>query len=172
MKRRSTHATRRIFPVGLRRQLTSFFKALTTGFSQMLRSGSRSVPSLVVGGLMLAFIGLLIVNFIGQVLQSARLEDQRAQLESEVASLRDENADLKGAVEFAESDVNVERISREQLGYAREGDVVLLPQAPLATVAPAADTAAAPVSEAAPAAPAFSNPQRWWEAFFPRNTEQ
>jgi cell division protein FtsB len=131
------------------------------------RAFSGSILSLFLGLVMLLLIGLLLSNFVGQVIQGARLEDQRAALAAEVAALEAQNATLRGAVEFAESDVSVERIAREQLGYAREGDIVLLPQLPTAAP-PALAPPAAPVellpAEAAAAAPNWA---RWWGAFFP-----
>ncbi len=112
---------------------------------------------------MVALIGLLIANFIGQVMQSARMETGRVAIQAEVEQLRAEQRTLKGAVDYAESDVNVERIAREQLGYARNGDTVILPQTIAPTPAPV--PAAAPAPPPAPAQP--SNVRRWWDAFFP-----
>ncbi|MCX7792095.1 MAG: septum formation initiator family protein [Chloroflexaceae bacterium] len=120
--------------------------------------------SLVLGGIMLMLIALLAANFVGQVLQGARLESRRAELEAEVARIKAENAVLEGAVAFTESDVYAERIAREQLGYAREGDVVIFPRdAPAAP--PPSVTAETPAPEAA--SPPVQNWQLWWLALFP-----
>jgi cell division protein FtsB len=129
----------------------------------MARSGGRGLLSLGLGALMVALIGLLLANFVGQIMQSARLEASRLALQAEVDQLRAEQRTLKGAVDYAESDVNVERIAREQLGYARDGDTVILPQIAAPTPAPAASPAPAPTPAPAPAA----NARRWWDAFFP-----
>jgi cell division protein FtsB len=126
----------------------------------------QSGVHLVTFALALVTVSLL-VNFITQVVQSANLEAQRTELEAEVSHLEGEIARLRAAVEYAESDVHVERVAREQLGYAREGDIVVLPRylAPTPTPTPEqADTAA---EQAAPTVRA-SNWQRWWQAFAPR----
>jgi cell division protein FtsB len=128
-----------------------------------LRLSGKSALTVALAALMLVFIGLLVVNFVGQVMQSARLESQRAALEVEVATMRAENGRLSGAVAFAESDVYVEQVARSELGYAREGDVVILPRVAAPTVAP--DLVSAPAPAPAPALP--PNWLRWWQAFFP-----
>ncbi|NJM06069.1 septum formation initiator family protein [Candidatus Gracilibacteria bacterium] len=114
---------------------------------------------MLLGLITVLLIGILLVSFINQVIQSANLEAQRAALEVEVAELRRNNDELRAAVDYAESDVNVERIAREQLGYAREGDIVVLPQlvvpTPAATPPPAATALEAP--------PTRANALRWWD---------
>jgi cell division protein FtsB len=136
---------------------------LVERLATMARSGGRGLLSICLGAIMVALIGLLIANFVGQVMQSARLEASRAALQVEVDQLRAEQRTLEGAVDYAESDVNVERIAREQLGYARDGDTVILPQIAAPTPAPPISPAAAPAPTPAPAA---SNVRRWWDAFF------
>lgn len=120
--------------------------------------------SLALGGIMLLLIALLAVNFVGQVLQGARLESRRAELEAEVARIKAENKVLEGAVEFTESDVYAERIAREQLGYAREGDIVIFAREAPASPLPA-ETVETPAPEAAP--PPIENWRLWWLALFP-----
>ncbi len=121
----------------------------------------RSGLHLVMVGLLVLTLSLL-VNFVHQVVQSARLEAQRVALEREVAQLHADTDELQGAVEFAESDVYVERVAREELGYAREGDVVLVPQG---AATPTALPAAAPLEPLAPEPPP-PNWQGWWDALF------
>jgi cell division protein FtsB len=131
-----------------------------------LRLSGKSAMTIALAALMLIFIGLLVANFVGQVMQSARLESQRAALEAEVAQMQAENARIEGAVAFTESDVYVERIARGQLGYAREGDVVILPR----LAAPPAEPAPSPSSlanDAATPPPVTPNWRLWWQAFFP-----
>lgn len=123
--------------------------------------------SLALGGIMLLLIALLAVNFVGQALQGARLESRRAELEAEVARIKAENAVLEGAVAFTESDVYAERIAREQLGYAREGDVVIFAREAPASALPS-ESAETPASEAAP--PPIENWRLWWLALFPPPT--
>src|SRR5690349_3121148 len=99
---------------------------------------SLRLPAGAMGrsGMRLALIVLLLitlsvlVNFGEQVVRSANMENQRIELQAEVAQLKAANVQLKGAAEFAESDVSVEQQARELLAYAREGDKVILPQLP------------------------------------------
>lgn len=166
MKRRSRHATRSPFGLPPRRRPPPLAGAPSAidRLGGALRLGSRSAISLALGAVMLVFIGLLAANFIGQIMQSASLEARRAELEAEVALMRADNATLKGAVEFTESDVYIERVAREQLGYAREGDVVILPRLILPEAAPEVAPEAASAS-LPPPAPA--NWRLWWQALFP-----
>lgn len=127
-----------------------------------LAAARGSVLSLGLMLIMAVLIVMLLVNFGTQVVQSARLESNRAALQAEVDRLRYETMQLEGAVEFAESDVNVERVAREQLNYAREGDQVILPQVTLPPAAPAPE-AIAPLPEPA----VVPNWQRWYQVLFP-----
>jgi cell division protein FtsB len=138
--------------------------AIAGRIALVARSGGRGLLSIGLGAIMLALIGLLIANFIGQVLQSARLEASRADLQVEVDQLAAAQQRLEAGVAYAESDVNVERIAREQLGYARDGDTVILPQ--VAAPTPAPTSAASPPAPTAALAPA-ANWRGWWDAFFP-----
>ena len=120
------------------------------------RSGRR----LAVLVLVLLTLSLL-VSFGEQVVQGARMEQQRRDLEAEVAQLRAERDRLEAGAAYAESDVYVEQRAREMLNLAREGDTVILPQLP-----PPAPTAT-PVPQALPLPPADANWLKWWRAFFP-----
>lgn len=164
MKRRTRHATRSPFGLPPRRRAAAAV-AIPAGdrLVSALRLGGRSALSLGLGALMMVFIGLLVANFIGQIMQSASLEARRAELEVEVAQMRADNETLKGAVEFTESDVYIERVAREQLGYAREGDIVILPRL-LPAPAPEASAAAEPPAALPPPTP---NWRLWWQALFP-----
>lgn len=126
MKRLRSHASRRLFGVGPRRRTGSSATPLTERLVAGLRLVGSNAFSFGVAALMLLFIGLLMINFVGQVLQSARLETRRAELEAEVLALTHENERLAGLVEYTESPVYAEMVARGQLGYAREGDVVIL----------------------------------------------
>lgn len=166
MRRRAPHATRRPLDASLHRTLRRLLDKVAPRLRTGLRASGRSLLSLGVGLVILALIGVLIANFVGQVMQSARLDTAQAAAAAEVAGLRAENTELEAAVSYAESDVNVERIAREQLGYARPGETVLLPQMP--TAAPAAEPAtAAPAEPPAPTPAPEPNWRLWWRAFFP-----
>ncbi len=112
--------------------------------------------------LVLAILTLsLLYNFTQQVLQSAELERQRTQLEAEVAALRAEITFMEGNVAYAQSDVYVELIARDQLGFAREGDIVVRPQIAEATPTPEPEEP----PETIPEPVVEPNWQRWLEAF-------
>jgi cell division protein FtsB len=123
----------------------------------MGRSGARLVA--------LALVALslwLLVNFVGQVIASARMDRQIAEKEAELAKVEAELAPLKDRVTFTESPAYAEQIAREQLGFAREGDTVILPTLPERKPAPAT-AALAPL----PAPAAQPNWRGWLHALFP-----
>jgi cell division protein FtsB len=122
----------------------------------MSRSGRLVVLVLVALSLW------LLVNFVGQVVAAARMDRQIADRQAENARIAAENQALKDRVSFAESPAYAEQIAREQLGYAREGDTVILPTLPERKAAPVT-TAPAPL----PAPPAQPNWRGWLRAFFP-----
>jgi cell division protein FtsB len=123
----------------------------------MGRSGARLVA------LVLAALSLwLLINFVGQVIASARMDRQIADRAAELAKAEADLGPLKDRVTFAESSAYAEQIAREQLGFAREGDTVVLPTLPERKPALAA---AAPVPLPAPAAQ--PNWRGWLRALFP-----
>jgi cell division protein FtsB len=124
-----------------------------------LKDSGIHLVTLTLGVLTLS----LLYNFTNQVIQSARLEARRVELEESVAQLEAENFRLQGAVEYAESDAHIERMARERLNYAREGDVVVLPLIPAPT--PVAPAAAGESPEAVPRPTPEPNWQGWWSAF-------
>lgn len=157
MRRRQTVRSRR-FAKGLPGQL--LVRLRIAPLARLRAPLKWSGVHLVTLALVVLTLSLL-VNFGSQVIQSARLEARRAELAAEVAQLEAEKRLLEGAVAHAESDVHVERVAREQLGYAREGDTVLLPQMPLSTPVPTATPA-----PALPTPAPDPNWQRWWSALF------
>lgn len=121
----------------------------------------RSGMHLVVLG-MFALSLWLLASFVGQILIGAHMDDQVAALSADVEAIEAENQTLMTAVAEAESSAYVEQMAREQLGYAREGDTVLVPILPEATPEPANPT---PVPLATPVPE--PNWREWVEAFFP-----
>ena len=121
------------------------------------RSGARLVT---LGLVALSF--WLLASFVGQVITSAQMERRKEELQAENAQLEAQNAFLKDRVAYVESPVYAERIAREQLGYAREGDTVILPTFPEQTAVPAAPSPA-PLPTPTPTA----NWRGWLHAFFP-----
>ncbi|NCC33773.1 MAG: septum formation initiator family protein [Chloroflexia bacterium] len=166
MKRRLQHARRRLFARPHVRRQTTGFRLRADSMLGMLHLSGKSALTVGLALVMMTFIALLIVNFVGQVMQSGRLEAQRIESEAELQRIHAENARLEGAVAFTESDVYVERAARDHLSYAYPDDTVILPR--LVTPVPADD----PVSEA-PEPSILSETVRrenwrlWWEAFFP-----
>jgi cell division protein FtsB len=121
------------------------------------RSGARLIAFALV-----ALSLWLLVHFIGQVVDGARMDRQIADKQAEIARIEDGNAALKQQVVSAESPAHIEQIAREQLGYAREGDTVILPTLPERTAPPDAHP-----STRLPAAAAEPNWRGWFHAFFP-----
>jgi cell division protein FtsB len=118
-----------------------------------------------LAALIIAFISLLMVNFVQQVIQGASLDERYATLSAEVAELKATNTHLATAVAYSESPAYVERIAREQLGYGREGDVVIRPY-----LAPTSQSSVEPglANDAAPRPErSVENWRLWWWAFFP-----
>ena len=121
----------------------------------------RSGAHIVALGMVVLSLWML-ASFVGQVITSAELERRTAALEAEIARLERENTVLSGEVAYAESPAYAERIAREQLGYAREGDTVVLPTYADVTPAPASSA-----SQPLPAPVVRSNLGAWADALFP-----
>lgn len=144
-------------------QFRAFFAAPFKGLAGL------TLHQLMVHGITLALMLLtfsLMLNFINQVIQSSALEARKAQLAEEAARIASENRHLQGAVEYALSDAYVEQAAREQLGWAREGETVLLPQFP--AIEP--ESKPAPEAIPMPVRPTEPNWQRWWDALQPKQT--
>lgn len=99
--------------------------------------------------------------FVSQLLDGAKSEQRKDELQAEVGQIEAENAAIKEQVVVAESPPYAEQIAREQLGYAREGDTVILPTFPERTPVPIAP-AAPPLPP-----PPQANWRGWAQAFFP-----
>jgi cell division protein FtsB len=101
---------------------------------------------------------LFVYNFVVQVVRQTQLEQYRDRIAQNVARLRDQNTTLSRSVTYFESRDYAESVAREQLGYARTGDIVMMPTFPdkLSTTAP--------VNPVIPttAAPTEPNWLRWW----------
>jgi cell division protein FtsB len=127
----------------------------------MGRSGARLVA------LILVVLSLwLLANFVGQVIASARMDRQIAEKQAELAKAEAALAPLKDRVAFAESPAKAEQIAREQLGFAREGDTVILPTFPERQPA-LATTAPVPLPGPTPQ----PNWRGWVRALFPADTD-
>jgi cell division protein FtsB len=126
----------------------------------------------VMLSIMLVLAGSLLVGFVQRAWQEHQLNRAIEQQLAQNNYQRAENLRLKGAADFAESDVAVEQAARERLGMAREGEMVLLPTIILPQAAPAEPPALAskaapsPLAVAAASAPE-PNVVRWIDALFP-----
>src|SRR5207253_3013374 len=77
--------------------------------------------------IMLVLAGSLLIGFVQRAWQEHQLNRAIEQQAAQNDYQRAQNLRLKGAADFAESDVAIEQAARERLGMAREGETVLLP---------------------------------------------
>ena len=119
-----------------------------------------------------AALGLIVVALLVSSLYPARtLVSKRHRVEAlrnESAALDRKIAELRQRRDALQTDEEVERIAREELGMIRPGETAFALVPP--KQAPRAGTVAAPIPESPPAEGAFG---RWWSAFtrsfrFPR----
>ncbi len=111
--------------------------------------------------------GLFLFNFVNQVIRQAQLEQLREEVRADVARLTAENRDLRQSVLYYESNDYAELVAREQLGYARIGDTVIMPTYPDRVISDATTlTQPAVVSDTVTidttALTAEPNWVRWW----------
>ncbi len=118
----------------------------------------------VILGVLVILTASLLVSFIHQVIRSSQLEAQRTELATEVAALHAETDRLQSAVEHVESDVYVERVAREQLGYARQDDTVVFPR--FVAPSPVPEQVSPNPQPTPPPPPPAPNWKRWWQALF------
>jgi cell division protein FtsB len=138
--------------------------AVISWFNRLLAGGVRGVAVLAAASSVAVLIGLMAINFIGQIMQGARLDAERNVLQSEIEELRRQNQLLQAEVDYTASDAYVERQIREY-GYARDGDVVLIAER---IDVPAAELPAPPPPEQIPVLTENRpNWLRWWTAVFP-----
>jgi cell division protein FtsB len=126
------------------------------------QSRVRQSGTAIVSLILLAISCWMLANLVGQVLTGAQLERQRALAEADVGQIGLDNADLKDQVTYAESAGYVEQVAREQLGMARDEDIVILPTFP-DTKAPEATPPPAPI----PSPTQQPNWRGWQQALFP-----
>jgi cell division protein FtsB len=108
-----------------------------------------------------------LIGFIGQVITSAQMERRKEELRADNAQLATEIATLAADVAEAQSPAYAERILREQRGYARDGDTVILPTFPQITPTPAQPTA-----KPEPTSVPEPNWRRWATALFPDQSDR
>ncbi|MFN7472876.1 MAG: FtsB family cell division protein [Roseiflexaceae bacterium] len=123
---------------------------------EMLIAGRRRMTPTTI--ILLVVSVLFVYNFVVQVVRQTQLEQYRDSIAQNVIRLRDQNAALNRSVTYFESRDYAESVAREQLGYARPGDTVMMPTFPeqLSTTAPVV-----PVTPTT-TAPSEPNWLRWW----------
>lgn len=120
------------------------------GFLPVNMSKSRlaSLAVLVVGL-------LLVVSLIRSIIDFLKAEDRIKQEEIKLAQLQLKNDELKKKLEEVESPEYLEKMAREKLGLAKEGEVVVV----LPSVLPQPDQKPQPEEN-------LSNWQKWLRVFF------
>jgi cell division protein FtsB len=129
----------------------------------------RMSPATLIVLVMGAFF---LYSFVNQIIRQAQLEQFREEVRADVARLSSENAILQQSVEYVESNDYAEQIAREQLGYARAGDTVLMPTFPdevvsntistVSTTTTLTNTINPNTTPATIVAPIEPNWMRWW----------
>lgn len=109
-----------------RRMSGSGVNAAVLTSADKLRQSSAYVISMI----MVAITLWMLTNFVGQLLTSAQLERRIQELQTDITQLEAEKRSLEQQVAYTESSAYAEQVAREQLGLAREGDVVILPTFP------------------------------------------
>jgi cell division protein FtsB len=93
-----------------------------------------------------AALALLAVSSVRLLLVRHELAERADALKSEIAALEDDGVRLQRELDWSRSDAGIERLAREQLGWARSGETaVVIPDAPTPRPSPTpAPTRAAP----------------------------
>lgn len=135
-------------------------RTTSSPFQRLRRFGS---PGVVVATVVVVILSLwLLVGLVEQVLTGARQDRKVAAVELELATVEARNGEYGTAVARAQAPAYAEQVLREQLGYAREGDTVVLPSFPQVT-----PTASNPTPVPIPSPVVQANWRGWVKAFFP-----
>ncbi len=126
-----------------------------------LFSGRRRLSPTTI--IMVVVFLLFAANFVNQIIRQAQLEQYRDALAREVAEQATLNATIKRQVDYVESSEYAELVAREQLGYARSGDVVIMPTYPDVTTDTSDVRTATQASMPTTTTPTQPNWQRWWQ---------
>ena len=121
--------------------------------------GARLKPAtlaLVAGAVVLL---LFAVSSVRMLVVRAELGQRSAAVTQGIADLKSENARLADEIEYWRSDAGLERLAREQLGWAKPGEGAVL----VAGSEPAQAREAPPANRPRESVP---NWRRWWLVFF------
>jgi cell division protein FtsB len=131
--------------------------------AQTARASGFGRPGVQLATLvMVALSAWLLMSFVGQVMTGAQMDRDKATLAVTITSLEDEKARLTAQVAYVGSSAYADKVAREQLGMAHEGDVVVVPSFPEATATPVHST---PVP--LPPPPSEPNWRGWARALAP-----
>ena len=112
------------------------------------------IPYFGPGEMVFAVAALLLALFVYSGLQSlsqsSRLSEQRRVLETEVATLTTQLAELQGLRDYISSEEYIEAVARTRFGLVRPGETAVIVDAPAALRRPRVAG------------------ERWWEALFER----
>jgi cell division protein FtsB len=138
----------------------NFIERLGLGSSSQLfaKWGARLILLVLLG-----IATLLLIGFVRMTWTEHQIDRARAEQQATNEALRAQVEQLKAEAEYHESDAYVEQAAREQLGMAREGEVVLLPTVALPPVELASTNTPDSLVVAAGPVP---NYQRWWNVLF------
>lgn len=115
--------------------------------------------ALLLGGAVL--VVLFVSAFAKEFLRRYEIQREIAALEQEAASLEARQTELRGLVEYFQSDAYKESEARERLGFQKEGESVII--IPNAEEAPHLITPSSPTETSAQTE---RNVEKWWNYFF------
>lgn len=148
--------------IGLRRSWAMLRGRVRRWLVATFPGSGRTLASLALIAMLLIMTGGMAVNLVNQLVIARHLERELAAANDQVASLQATTQALEARLEYERSDAAAETWARD-LGFAREGDVVIVPER-----APEVALATAPAAVPSPVPlPPPPNWQRWWQAFFP-----
>lgn len=140
-------------------------KSASTRRAQQRRAGQLSGVQVMFAAILA--IGMVLgINFSNRIASSQPLRTYYEGMETEIAELRQEQADLIGERNFVESDAFVEQWARSDGKMVRPGEVLVIPQ-PAGAPEDAAPTATPPPAvEVETTAPDPDPWELWWALFF------
>jgi len=71
-------------------------------------------------------LALAVLSFVRVTVADLELRAQQQSLERDIASLKVENARLRGQLTYLQTDAAVEKLAREQLGWTKPGDTAVV----------------------------------------------
>lgn len=75
---------------------------------------------------LVAIVVMVAISFARVALASYQFESQKVDLEHQITSLKTENARLQGQVTALQTDPEIERLARQELGWTKPGDTEVI----------------------------------------------